>query len=95
MAGEYAQRVVERANRVVARMQRRLSVVQDEFARFDIYGPDGQSIDFEKFFKQADACGHQYGSAECNCPLCEELRPKLIAAIQQTMSPPEQEQPNG
>jgi hypothetical protein len=88
VAGEYSQRVIERANRVVARMQRRLSVVQDEFALFDIYGPDGESIDFEKFFKKADACGHQYGSAECSCELCEELRPRLMAAIQQTMSPP-------
>lgn len=95
MAGEYSARVVTRANRAVARMQKRLSVVADEFAIHDVYGPNG-AIDFEKFFREADRCGHQYGSAMCTCTLCEQLRPKLIAAIQQTMTPqPEQGAANG
>ena len=81
--------MITRANRVVARMQARLKVVSDEFLAHDIYTQDG-SIDFDKFFKAADECGHMYGSAMCSCTLCEQLRPKLIAAIQQTMNPPQQ-----
>jgi hypothetical protein len=82
--------VITRANRVVARMQARLKVVSDEFLAHDIYTQDG-SIDFDKFFKAADECGHQYGTAMCTCTLCQQLRPKLLAAIGQAMSPQPQQ----
>ena len=86
MAGEYSERVLTRAQRVVARMQARLSVVSDEFLTHDIYTSTGD-IDFEKFFKEADKCGHEYGSAMCTCTLCQQLLRKLIPTIQQALTP--------
>lgn len=88
MAGEYSERLLTRANRVAARMAKRLDYTKDVFAVHEIFGPDG-SINFDVFFKQADECGHQYGAERCDCSLCEQLRPQLTRLMQQAMMPPQ------
>lgn len=86
MSGEYSRRIIERAERAKARMSLRLAHISDAFLKHDIYGANGM-VDFEKFFKEADACGHDYNSAMCVCTLCQQLRPQLLGIMQKVMTP--------
>ena len=80
MAGQWSilhERVIAGA---IAMQAKAMSELQESYGP-----PESQEVTYawQDFMRQADECGHQWGTDDCTCQLCADIGRWMTGAMQQ------------